>query len=110
MKSNHRLHVHRRRKGERLSLSEADYAHLIAAAHSVAIAAGTDLRINPVSRVFGRGVRAHGTRMTATRRCSGVRALLADGQEVIGEQCVEPVGVAALLGVRGRHRAYVKSP
>jgi transposase len=28
-----RLHVHRRRKGERPSLGEADYAHLIAAAH-----------------------------------------------------------------------------
>jgi hypothetical protein len=28
-----RLHVHRRRKGERPSLSEADYAHLITAAH-----------------------------------------------------------------------------
>jgi len=26
-------------------------------------------------------------------------ALLADGQEVIGEQCVDPVGVAAELGV-----------
>ena len=29
----YRLHVHRRRKGERPSLGEADYAHLIAAAH-----------------------------------------------------------------------------
>ena len=29
----YRLHVHRRRKGERPSLSEADYAALIAAAH-----------------------------------------------------------------------------
>jgi putative transposase len=29
----YRLRVHRRRKGERSSLSEADYAHLITAAH-----------------------------------------------------------------------------
>jgi transposase len=29
----YRLRVHRRRKGERPSLSEADYAHLVAAAH-----------------------------------------------------------------------------
>ena len=29
----YRLHVHRRRKGERPSLGETDYAHLIAAAH-----------------------------------------------------------------------------
>jgi hypothetical protein len=29
----YRLNIHRRRKGERPSLSEADYAHLITAAH-----------------------------------------------------------------------------
>ena len=29
----YRLRVHRRRKGERPSMSEADYAHLISAAH-----------------------------------------------------------------------------
>jgi hypothetical protein len=29
----YRVHVHRRRKGDRPSLSEADYAHLITAAH-----------------------------------------------------------------------------
>jgi hypothetical protein len=29
----YRLRVHRRRKGERRSLSEADYAHLISAVH-----------------------------------------------------------------------------
>ena len=29
----YRLHVHRRRKGDRPSMSEADYAHLITAAH-----------------------------------------------------------------------------
>jgi hypothetical protein len=30
----YRLRVHRRRKGERRSMSEADYAHLISAAHN----------------------------------------------------------------------------
>jgi hypothetical protein len=31
----YRLRVHRRRKGERRSMSEADYAHLISAAHQM---------------------------------------------------------------------------